>query len=92
MYAGYTICTSREHIVYGAFCGSTMRIATCIVSICQKVRPRSSIPRYKNGYIKIVPNRLCTRYSRFGEAVLMSTHSLYSLVDIICIRDGKVSG
>ena len=21
--AGYTICTSREHIVYGAFCGST---------------------------------------------------------------------
>ena len=23
MYAGYTICTSREHIVYGAFCGST---------------------------------------------------------------------
>ena len=25
MYAGYTICTSREHIVYGAFCGSTVR-------------------------------------------------------------------
>ena len=24
VYAGYTICTSREHIVYGAFCGSTM--------------------------------------------------------------------
>ena len=24
MYAGYTICTSREHIVYGAFCGSTV--------------------------------------------------------------------
>ena len=23
VYAGYTICTSREHIVYGAFCGST---------------------------------------------------------------------
>ena len=22
VYAGYTICTSREHIVYGAFCGS----------------------------------------------------------------------
>ena len=27
MYAGYTICTSREHIVYGAFCGSTMHHA-----------------------------------------------------------------
>ena len=26
VYAGYTICTSREHIVYGAFCGSTMRM------------------------------------------------------------------
>ena len=24
VYAGYTICTSREHIVYGAFCGSTV--------------------------------------------------------------------
>ena len=24
VYAGYTICTSREHIVYGAFCGSTL--------------------------------------------------------------------
>ena len=24
VYAGYTICTSREHFVYGAFCGSTM--------------------------------------------------------------------
>ena len=23
VYAGYTIITSREHIVYGAFCGST---------------------------------------------------------------------
>ena len=23
VYAGYTICTWREHIVYGAFCGST---------------------------------------------------------------------
>ena len=23
VHAGYTICTSREHIVYGAFCGST---------------------------------------------------------------------
>ena len=26
VYAGYTICTSREHIVYGAFCGSTVQI------------------------------------------------------------------
>ena len=26
VYAGYTICTPREHIVYGAFCGSTKRI------------------------------------------------------------------
>ena len=26
VYAGYTICTSREHIVYGAFCGSTLLI------------------------------------------------------------------
>ena len=26
VYAGYTICTSREHIVYGAFCGSTVHI------------------------------------------------------------------
>ena len=26
VYAGYTICTSREHIVYGAFCGSTEHI------------------------------------------------------------------
>ena len=26
VYAGYTICTSREHIVYGAFCGSTTHI------------------------------------------------------------------
>ena len=26
VYAGYTICTSREHIVYGAFCGSTRLI------------------------------------------------------------------
>ena len=24
VYAGYTIYTSREHIVYGAFCGSTV--------------------------------------------------------------------
>ena len=24
--AGYTICTSREHIVYGAFCGSTVHV------------------------------------------------------------------
>ena len=27
VYAGYTICTSREHIVYGAFCGSTMLLS-----------------------------------------------------------------
>ena len=31
VYAGYTICTSREHIVYGAFCGSTM--LTSVASI-----------------------------------------------------------
>ena len=24
VYAGYTICTLREHIVYGTFCGSTV--------------------------------------------------------------------
>ena len=30
MYAGYTICTSREHIVYGAFCGSTMHLSSVI--------------------------------------------------------------
>ena len=29
VYAGYTICTSREHIVYGAFCGSTWPIVEC---------------------------------------------------------------
>ena len=26
VYAGYTICTSREHIVHGAFCGSTKQL------------------------------------------------------------------
>ena len=26
MYVGYTICTSREYIVYGGFCGSTMHL------------------------------------------------------------------
>ena len=30
VYAGYTICTSREHIVYGAFCGST-ELASCFI-------------------------------------------------------------
>ena len=30
VYAGYTICTSREHIVYGAFCGSTVPYAETI--------------------------------------------------------------
>ena len=26
VFRGYTICSSREHIVYGAFCGSTRRL------------------------------------------------------------------
>ena len=33
MYAGYTICTSREHIVYGAFCGSTVLCFRSIVPL-----------------------------------------------------------
>ena len=36
VYAGYTICTSREHIVYGAFCGSTVHalaLAICLFSM-----------------------------------------------------------
>ena len=34
VYAGYTICTSREHIVYGAFCGSTLRaLRHCFTAI-----------------------------------------------------------
>ena len=36
VYAGYTICTSREHIVYGAFCGSTVPRVFEIRSISQK--------------------------------------------------------
>ena len=26
VYAGYTICSSRKHIDYGAFCGSTVQV------------------------------------------------------------------
>ena len=35
VYAGYTICTSREHIVYGAFCGSTgyLPVASYLYSV-----------------------------------------------------------
>ena len=32
VYAGYTICSSREHIVYGAFCGSTFCGSTKLLS------------------------------------------------------------
>ena len=32
VYAGYTICTSREHIVYGAFCGSTVLFSCVFVT------------------------------------------------------------
>ena len=34
VYAGYTICTSREHIVYGAFCGSTRPLSTWLLRNC----------------------------------------------------------
>ena len=33
MYAGYTICTSIEHIVYGAFCGSTPHMLSHYVQL-----------------------------------------------------------
>ena len=33
VYAGYTICTSREHIVYGAFCGSTKPLSERMQSV-----------------------------------------------------------
>ena len=31
VYVGYTICSSREHIMYGAFCGSTVHSAYAMV-------------------------------------------------------------
>ena len=40
VYAGYTICTSREHFVYGAFCGSTMHFNHCV---CLSVSPANHL-------------------------------------------------
>ena len=39
VYAGYTICTSREHIVYGAFCGSTGQGYSAVVISLYVVAP-----------------------------------------------------
>ena len=55
VYAGYTICTSREHIVYGAFCGSTGHIYELfkILSIKHRfcVRKRNvSMRRFYNAH------------------------------------------
>ena len=38
MYAGYTICTSREHIVNGAFCGSTVLLKQQEENTEEKIR------------------------------------------------------
>ena len=41
VYAGYTICTSREHIVYGEFCGSTVHVFVCLGSVIRVDREHS---------------------------------------------------
>ena len=55
VYAGYTICTSREHFVYGAFCGSTSAhfisvrikelVTLLIVLLLVGSRPVNGFPR-----------------------------------------------
>ena len=63
VYAGYTICTPREHIVYGAFCGSTKHCDFCLCRIveyrglmgaCANGQPRTRcLYRQCNGMIDI---------------------------------------
>ena len=51
VYAGYTICTSREHIVYGAFCGSTELVwprkyaHSSFSSLVQSLLPKDTLLR-----------------------------------------------
>ena len=76
VYAGYTICTSREHIVYGAFCGSTdVRAAfgniECIEIVfifCsfQQLYRRNQL--YENNIIIIGPRREKTSLRGFHQS------------------------
>ena len=67
VYAGYTICTSREHIVYGAFCGSTgLHMSTAYSSLGRtKVLYATSLstPRIKSQ----VPAKKTKCQSCFGR-------------------------
>ena len=55
VYAGYTICTSREHIVYGAFCGSTMQSSENSLVLDVTQSGRSLINKGKRRWPSTVP-------------------------------------
>ena len=73
VYAGYTICTSREHIVYGAFCGSTKHV--CVKSgHYRSVSETPSEWRFADGPI-VATDGMLARWAKMGYfTAKTSTH------------------
>ena len=72
VYAGYTICTSREHIVYGAFCGSTnapLHNMLLLVAYC--------VPCIHNMLRWSILCTLHTQYATSGAYCVGSIHMLF---------------
>ena len=53
VYAGYTICTSREHIVYGAFCGSTVQHFLIIEMCITTSRVYNAVSKFEHVFVCI---------------------------------------
>ena len=81
MYAGYTICTSREHIVYGAFCGSTtLSLRSYILSI------KSEVPLIRvQFYLKYQYSKKMDRRADKLQLAIMN-HGLIMLDDKVQAR------
>ena len=76
VYAGYTICTSREHIVYGAFCGSTLLYCMYLISLSYF----KHVCNFRRVQLSITVNiRHCMRMNNFlSEADLASINICFN--------------